>query len=192
MQTQSKAHYTGSINYAPRHSAASLTFPASPRFLSFIYKMTRSIIHPFIHFLLFTDWGINAPPSGSNSRPLMSCPWQDHGKKVYNLKLSTAFATRCLHWRWLSWSEPSLRRRDLSFTAEDPRTDRSLSFFPPKQITARYTKCSHHLTPAIQRQTGDSFSLSLALSAGLLDPASLDVQLLSRKAVEWEREPRRG
>ncbi len=135
MQTQSKAHYAGSVNYSPRHSAALLTFPASPKFLSFIYKMTLSIIHPFIHFLLFTDWGINALPSGSNRRPLMSCPWQDHGKKVYNLKLSTAFATCCLHWCWLSRSEPSLRRRDLSFTAEDPRTDRSLSFFfPPSKL----------------------------------------------------------
>lgn len=155
--------------------------------------MTLSIIHPFIRFLLFTDWGINAPPSGSNRRPLMSCPWQDHGKKVYNLKLRTAFATRCLHWRWLSRSEPTLRRRDLSFTAEHPRTDKSLPPppSPSKQITARYTKCSHHLTPAIQRQTGDFFSLSCS-PAGLLDPASLDVQLLSRNAVEWEREPMRG
>ncbi len=132
MQTRSKAHYAGSVNYTPNLSAASLTFPASSRFLSFIYKITLSIIHPFIHVLLFTDWGINAPPSGSNRRPLMSRPWQDHGKKVYNLKLSMAFATRCLHWRWLSWSEPSLRRLDLSFTAEDPRTGRSPP--PPSKL----------------------------------------------------------
>lgn len=149
--------------------------------------MTLSIIHPFIHFLLFTDWGINVPPSGSNRRPLMSCPWQDHGKKVYNLKLSTAFATRCLHWRWLSRSEPSLRRRDLSFTAEDPRTDRSRSFPPPPSKLQPGTLNVPIISHLQYKDKQGTFSLSLALSAGLLDPASLDVQLLSRKAVEWER-----